>query len=202
MTDSFVTELPDVAGTEADLNAQVQLLRSRVEADLKKPAVVMVTSALQGDGKSLTAHSLAKCFLDSGHRAALVSLNDGDPERAVGGGRMAAFVEGMRSNYDFTVVEAGTFFHSKAAIALARLVDGILLTVRMGRPQTDEDELLIETLKNSGGHVVGVVAIDEHTIAEFERQRSGLLASVDAPLRRGVESSARSYLVSAESLAQ
>jgi Mrp family chromosome partitioning ATPase len=202
MTDSLVTQLADVDETEADLSAQVQLLRSRVEAEFKKPAVVMVTSALQGDGKSLTAHSLAKCFSDSGQRAGLVTLTDRDAERVVGGGRMAAFIEGMRSNYDFTIVEAGTFFHSKAAIAVARLVDGILLTVRMGRPETDEDALLIETLKNSGAHVVGVVAIDEKTIAEFERQRTGLLASVDAPLRRGVESSARSYLLSAESLAQ
>ena len=63
----------DTRNTEAmeAMNAQVQLLRSRVEADLGKPAVVMVTSALPGDGKTLTAHSLAMSFGRSGHRVAL-----------------------------------------------------------------------------------------------------------------------------------
>ncbi len=43
---------PQGPAPEASVDSQIQLLRSRVEAEIKKPAVVMVTSAHAGDGKS------------------------------------------------------------------------------------------------------------------------------------------------------
>jgi len=144
------------------LNSQIQLLRSRVEADLAKPAVVMVTSALPGDGKTMTAHSLAVSFGQSGHRVALA----GSPVTAAQRGvtfvgipsedgritereRLVAFIESSRAAYDYTVVDAGTFLRSNTAMALAALVDGILVTVRVGRAPSDDDELLVRTIEHS-----------------------------------------------------
>ena len=42
---------------ESHLTAKYQLLRARIESDLASPAVILVTSALPGDGKSVTASS-------------------------------------------------------------------------------------------------------------------------------------------------
>jgi Mrp family chromosome partitioning ATPase len=210
-------KLQEFAATEAVLNSQLQLLRSRVEAELGKPAVILVTSAAGGDGTSLTAYSLASCFVESGHRAALVDLTPGGAERhdvtmielphqdgsAIGRERLATFVEEMRSSQDFTVVDAGTFLSSANAMALAWMVDGILLAVRMGRAPTDEDEFMIQTIANSRGRVVGVVATSEEAVAKFERTQAGDRPTAYEGLRRGIKPiRARSYALSAESLAQ
>ncbi|HTV73576.1 MAG TPA: hypothetical protein VME66_07730 [Candidatus Acidoferrales bacterium] len=174
---------PQTPGTE--LNSEIQLLRARVESELRKPAVVMVTSACQGDGKSLTAYALAGCFASSGHRAALVTTtHDGAPANVaivalpqdddpiVSREQLAAFVSSMRSKYDYTVVDAGTFMNDTAAMALTRMVDGILLTVCVGRAPTNEDDRMIRMIDQFNGRVVGVVATDTQAIDEFERSRS------------------------------
>lgn len=187
------------------MNAQVQLLRSRVEADLGKPAVVMVTLALPGDGKTLTAHSLAMSFGRSGHRVALagpaalgadprcVSIVGLPPEegRVTERERLVEFIEKARSEYDYTVVDAGTFLRSNTAMALAPLVDGILLTVRVGRAPSDDDELLVRTIDHSRGRIVGVVATEAKAIEAFERERLGERgAAAAAPASRRTEAPA------------
>jgi Mrp family chromosome partitioning ATPase len=186
------------------MNAQVQLLRSRVEADLGKPAVVMVTSALPGDGKTLTAHSLAMSFGRSGHRVALagpaaigadprcVSVVGLPPEegRVTERDRLVEFIEKARSEYDYTVVDAGTFLRSNTAMALAPLVDGILLTVRVGRAPSDDDELLVRTIDHSRGRIVGVVVTDAKAIEDFERERVGERGAAAPPAQRRTEAPA------------
>ncbi|HMD03496.1 MAG TPA: hypothetical protein VKG44_11085 [Candidatus Baltobacteraceae bacterium] len=207
---------------EAPVSSQVQLLRSRVEAELKKPAVVLVTSARHGDGKSFTANSLAASFAKSGHRTALVSENrngaeDGEttkverpahghfarvhlpPEsdNAISREGLTAFVNAMRSGYDYTVVDAGSFF-SNSAMALTRLVDGILLTVRVGRPSSDEDEMMVRVIEAFRGNVVGVVATDAAAIADFERNRSEeLAAAATARPRKAGRKPARALVTTA-----
>lgn len=187
---------PESSELDALLNSQVQLLRSRVEAELKKPAVVLVTSAHLGDGKSLTASSLATCFAKSGHRAALVNENrsgaDGvDPavserfshghvtslelppesDNAVSRENLTAFVTSLRGDYDYAIVDAGSYLDSNSAMALAQLVDGILLTVRVGRSSSEKDEMMARMIEHFRGNVIGVVATDAEAIAEFERGR-------------------------------
>src|SRR5271165_5519635 len=181
------------ASAEPTPDSQVALLRSRVEAELKKPAVVLVTSAHAGDGSSLTASSLAESFAKSGHRAALVHEHRGaatpseiplsehgahgrvadlelPPENddAVSREGLAAFVDAMRADFDYTIVDAGTFLESNSAMALPRLVDGILLTVRVGRASTTKDEMMVRMIDHLGSNVVGVVAADPAAIAEVE----------------------------------
>jgi Mrp family chromosome partitioning ATPase len=190
----------DTRNTEAmeAMNAQVQLLRSRVEADLGKPAVVMVTSALPGDGKTLTAHSLAMSFGRSGHRVALagpaaagadprcVSIVGLPPEegRVTERDRLVEFIEKSRTEYDYTVIDAGTFLRSNTAMALAPLVDGILLTVRVGRAPSDDDELLVRTIDHSRGRIVGVVVTDAKAIEAFEHERLGERSAAALPAQR------------------
>jgi Mrp family chromosome partitioning ATPase len=216
MNEPIDIDLQGIETSETPLNHQVHLLRSRVEAEFEMPAVVMVTSALDGDGKSLTAHSLASSLMKSGHRAALVSLTGRGKEvgegttaelsredgSVIGRDRLATFVQEMRVKYDFTIVDAGTFLSSNAAMALAHSVDGVLLTVRIGRAPSDEDQLTIRTIEQSGGRVVGIVAADADTIARFERLRPGERVAGRERLRLSEAKHARSYALPAESLAQ
>jgi Mrp family chromosome partitioning ATPase len=210
-------DFQETTGTESVLNSQLQLLRSRVEAELGKPSVILVTSAADRDGTSLTAYSLASCFVKSGHRAALVALTPSGGERhdvtmidfphqdgsAIERERLAKFVEELRSSQDFTVVDAGTLLGSASAMALASMVDGILLAVRVGRAPTDEDELMMQTIAHSRGHVLGVVATSEEAVAEFERMQAGDKPAAYEGLPRGViPMRPRSYALSGDSLAQ
>jgi len=75
----------------ANLSSELQLLRVRVEAFASGPAVIMVTSARVGDGKSLTAWSLADGLAAAGHATVLVDANT-DAPRTTG----AALVRDLR----------------------------------------------------------------------------------------------------------
>jgi Mrp family chromosome partitioning ATPase len=171
--------------TDPRFLAQMQLLRSRVEAELPRPAIILVTSAARGDGKSLVAQSLAESFLRAGHRAALVHLTKGVAERSelpeiapaqdaadtAAGDRFEAMVTKMRAGYDFTVVDGRPLLQNSAAVSLATLVDGILIVVRVGRPETTADAAMMRTLKRASARVVGVVAAEAQAIADFGRPR-------------------------------
>ena len=167
--------------TDPRFLAQMQVLRSRVEAELPKPAIILVTSAARGDGKSLVAHALAESFLRAGHRAALVHLTRGLADRpelpeiasaqdvadSGAADRFEAMVTKMRAGYDFTVVDGRPLLQDTAAVSLAALVDGILIVVRVGRPESTADALMMRTLKRAGARVVGVVAAEAQAIADF-----------------------------------
>lgn len=170
-----------IIATDPALNSQAQLLRARVEAEVGKPAVVMVTSASAGDGKSLTAHSLAYSFANCNHSVALLK------GRHISCDRLAALVEKMRAEYDFTIIDAETFVNSSTVMALARLVDGILLAVRIGRAPIADDETMVEMIEQFGGCIVGVVATEADTIADFERARLETLGPARRNAPRGIE---------------
>jgi len=59
---------------------QVQPLRARLEAELNRPAVLLVTSATQEDGKSVTAFGLATSFSEAGYRSVLIDANPLRPQ--------------------------------------------------------------------------------------------------------------------------
>ena len=54
---------------------QYRLLRRNLIQDFQKPAVLMITSPGEGDGKTLTALNLATCLADSGEPTLLVELD-------------------------------------------------------------------------------------------------------------------------------
>jgi len=180
MNHGMGTHQREEIGTDPPLHAQAQMLRVRVEAELGKPAVVLVTSAREGDGKSLTAYSLAAALVQCGHRVALVSRSSPEyrelpvvempNDLGSARDRLAPFVASMREAHDFTVIDADTFSKS-AALTLANLVDGILIAVRIGRAPTGDDEAIVGMLEQVGGRVIGVVATEASAIADFEGLR-------------------------------
>jgi Mrp family chromosome partitioning ATPase len=170
---------------------QAELLSVRIEVELSKPAVVMVTSARAGDGKSLAAHSLAASLEKCNHRVSLLEMPN---EKGASHERLSAVVEEMRSNYDFTIIDAATFSGSRTVLSLARLVDGILVAVRIGRAPTAEDRSMVGILEQLGGNVVGVVATEAEAIANFERSRGESSASRFQPRRNGEQSPAKGLM--------
>jgi Mrp family chromosome partitioning ATPase len=180
---------------ENHLTAKYQLLRARIESDISAPAVILVTSAQPGDGKSVTASGLADCLARVGRRVVLV--HDGTAQPAVGqsegpsetasfpilslplesrdpsakNGRndtIAAFIRGLRKKYDFAIVDAAAFTRSSVPVMLAGLADGVLLTVRLGRAQSEDDQLMCGTLESAKANVLGVVAVSSATISAFQ----------------------------------
>jgi Mrp family chromosome partitioning ATPase len=181
------------------LATKFHLLRARIESDVKQPGVVMITSAQRHDGKSFTAYGLAECLASVGHRTALVDANaEGrgttqvrgtkDPRRGLSIFGMPTdesgpsssresicnFVTQMRTRFDFTIVDGAPLLRSGAAILLASAVDGVLLTVRVGRAPCEEDTLTVRMLKQTRSAVLGIVAASNEGIAQFERTRESL----------------------------
>lgn len=209
MNERTTTKRHDNMATDPALNGKVQLLRARVEAELAKPAVVLVTSASAGDGKSLIAYSLAGSFASCNYRVALASGSydeyhelpvlelPTEEGRKASHERLAAFVEKARADYDFTIIDAETFVNSSTVMALSRLVDGILLAVRIGRAPTADDEAMVAMIEQFGSRVVGVVATEAETITDFERARACKPVSTDPRHRRNGEQNPARALMAA-----
>ncbi len=71
--------------------------------------------------------------------------------------------------YDFAVVDGRRSYRTSAGEgSLARqLRDGILIAVRVGRPESAADAAMMRTLKRAGARIVGVVAAEAQAIADF-----------------------------------
>jgi polysaccharide biosynthesis transport protein len=67
---------------EAFMDEQFDSLRTKLEAALETPAVILVSSACIGDGESALAHGLAATFSASGYRTALIDANHLTPAMA------------------------------------------------------------------------------------------------------------------------
>lgn len=176
-----------------DTSAQFQLLRAHVEREVEAPAVVIVTSAEPGDGKSVTAYALAESLARAGRRAALVAgpgslltiapeLSDDaaetlsvvrvqKPASALKGKAATEFMRSTRAAYDYTIVDAGPLLTDDFALGLVGRVDGVLVSVRLGRPRSDEDEMTVRVIEQSNGRMIGVVAVLPAAIADFANRR-------------------------------
>lgn len=179
---------------------EVELMRARVEMHARKPAVIVVTSARAGDGKSLTAYSLAKSFARAGRRTALVETTNttGSEEslskafheidiplvrvgcaKALHSGEVVSeFFAGLRATYEYAIVDSATLLADSVSILLAANADGVLLAVRLGRAPTDDDDLTIRLIEQKGCQIVGVVATSPAAIDAFETRRAELLEAV------------------------
>ncbi len=186
------------AATDPAPNIQAQVLSVRIEVEFSKPAVVMVTSARAGDGKSLTAYLLAAYLEKCSHS---VSLMEMPSEEGASHERLSAFVDEMRSSYDFTIIDAATFSGSSTVLSLARLVDGILIAVRFGRVPTADDRSMVGILSQLGGNVVGVVATEADAVANFERAR-GEVPARTRPRRNAEQSPAKGLAIAVERMSR
>ena len=63
----------------SQMDEQFDQLRARIEAAVEAPAVLMVSSACPGDGKSITAYGLAASFAASGYSTAFIDANHLSP---------------------------------------------------------------------------------------------------------------------------
>lgn len=182
---------------ESSSQAQYALLRAHVEREVRRAGVVMVTSAEAGDGKSLTAYSLALSLAQSGRRTALVNAT-GDPAampaipdapdqptlvsipRSLGSSlreTLAEFVGAQRASFDYTIVDSAPLLTDNLAMLLADCVDGVLVSIRLGRKPTDNDEAAMQVMDQCNGRVVGVVAVTPEAIDDFtDRCRSTIVA--------------------------
>ena len=61
---------------DGNLSQQMSVLRARIETKVATPGIIIVTSAAQGDGKSLVASGIAESFASAGYRVALVDASD------------------------------------------------------------------------------------------------------------------------------
>ncbi len=184
------------AGSSGTLQSQFQLLRARIESEIHKPAVIVVTSAESGDGKSLTAFALADCLAKAGHRSAVVDASGnrreqtqepagpfeekpmlslvafpGSPSDAVSRETCEAFAAEARATYDYTVVDTCALLTSTLAMSLAGSSDAILIAVRIGRAPTRNDQFTVQMLEHAKAHVVGVVATAQDAIVDFDKRR-------------------------------
>jgi Mrp family chromosome partitioning ATPase len=173
------------------LAAKFQILRARIESDLKPGSVILVTSALEGDGKSVTAYGLASCLAQVGRRVALVdgsatarSINPSPYPPEVAnmpivplpfdeletrrlGASIGSFVAKMRGEYDFTLIDGAAFMRSSVPMLMSSDVDGVLLSVRLGRSQSEDDRLMCQMLASAKANLLGVVAVSAESLAAF-----------------------------------
>lgn len=186
----------------AELASKFQLLRVRIESSVKTPSVIMVTSARTNDGKSLTAYGLAECLWKVGHRAVYVDtaprstapridrtgqsvvpsvpmlwLSSEESGLTASRDAIAAFVNRMRADYDYTIIDAAPLMTNSVAMLLASAVDAVLLAVRHGRPPGEDDELMVQTLRHLKAKVLGVIASSGESIADIKKQRDGATAA-------------------------
>lgn len=196
---------------EPKIFSQFELLRAHVESTMERPSILMVTSAKTCDGKSFTAFGLAERLADAGRRVVLVQYRESDETQAPNHSALAlrrAFpivslpvhhegssvastglrvaVEELRAKHDYTIVDAAPMLKSRTAILLASMVDGILVTVRLGRTSDADDVALVASLRRADASVLGVVAAGPKDIDTFAGRlephyHSGVVAPMIPP---------------------
>jgi Mrp family chromosome partitioning ATPase len=157
-----------------EVNESFRILRVRVEDQAPIPSVVVVSSALRGDGASYVATGLARAFAEFRHRTLLIDAHGGDAGaieeldgltaprlsvRAMFGEdaseNVAKTLAGLRGEYDVVVIDAPPLPQSSLALALARASDGVILAVRLGRRKSQADSEMMRLL--SERRILGVV---------------------------------------------
>lgn len=173
------------------------VLRATIDSFTAMPAVVLVTSALAGDGKSTVARGLARAFADVNVEVALVNANTERPSKIVcteknlvtvsypsnpGAVVRAADVtppslDRLRERFGVTIIDAGTIAEHGTTLQVARIADAVILAVRHGRRRVKADEQGIAMLSRVGARVIGVVPVTGILpVAGSDRQVSSLRA--------------------------
>lgn len=155
------------------------VLRATVDSFAAMPALVLVTSALAGDGKSTIALGLARAFADANVEVALVNGNADRPSKAAFNEKHVSavsfpdrlgeisvpdevtprFIEHLRERFAVTIVDAGTIAERGMTLQVARIADAVVLAVRHGRRHVKEDDQGIAMLRRVGARLVGVVPV-------------------------------------------
>ncbi len=160
-----------------------------IEADLRRPRVADtfglprfrpgLTSVLVGHsqlGKATTEIPLPPT---PGHAAgqtpAITVLPSGplppNPSELVGSPRMRRLVDGLADLYDTVILDSPPLLPVADSLALAKLVDGVIIVVRSKNATRDDAQSVRAMAERLGIHIVGVVVTDvprrDHYYAEY-----------------------------------
>lgn len=168
-------------------HSSFQSLRIMLDVRLPSSAMVVVSSACEGDGEDELAYGLAQAFAETGRRTALIKLNgyhDGmqgtaDVESNFNGSRFHApaspnelnsLVTDVRYAHDVVIVASPPLGEQSASLDLCRLANGVLLAVRLGRKVTPRDQEAVEQLKRLDARLLGTVAMRSVASTNGERE--------------------------------
>ncbi|HTW86153.1 MAG TPA: hypothetical protein VMD91_18925 [Candidatus Sulfotelmatobacter sp.] len=145
------------------LDEQLRILRVAIEAEVGAPTMILVASTDDDDGSGLGL-GLANAFAAAGRTTALLRLDAGEQRPAVALGLRLAE---LKAEYDVCVIETARILESSVALDAARIVDGVILVVGMGRRVRRADRDVVPALSRFGARVLGVVAAEPRRLAEL-----------------------------------
>ncbi|HEY1729669.1 MAG TPA: hypothetical protein VGG22_14930 [Candidatus Baltobacteraceae bacterium] len=189
------------------LASHFQTVRTRVEAEVKLHSIIMVTSAKADDGAKLTAFGLAECLASAGHQTALIdaaanpdaavngrfktkarcgfpiyAMPEGDGTQSRARDALESLERQVREEFDYTIIDAPPFMHHNVTVALARTVDAVVVTLRLGRKPSKADQFTLHALGRAGARVLGIIAVTPESIEHFDEV--GGAQYIADPIRR------------------
>lgn len=150
------------------LDAQLRILRVAVEAEVGIPSQILITSASEKDDASGLALGLASAFGASGRKTALMRLESDGSRNTPLGLRLAE----LKAQYDVCIVEGPPMLTSSASLDAARVVDGVMLVVGLGRHVIPRDHEVVPVLTRIGARLLGIVATAQGCFAQLGRAGS------------------------------
>jgi Mrp family chromosome partitioning ATPase len=178
------------------LAREFRFLRTRIEADVPSPAILLVASATDRDGVDLTAHGLADALSNSEQSTVVVSTEGpaatpallpvaskrpsetfavvsftADRIAKMSRPSVATLMQRLRSEFDYVVIESSEMATNAFGLLALSSADAVLVAFRSGRSESPADRTMIETLERSNAKLLGVVLLDEATILEHARRR-------------------------------
>ena len=142
--------------------------------------VVVVTSSLQSEGKSITALNLAISFAEAENRVLLIDCDLRRPKLArllrkssraglsnllldpslLGSARMSALLTQLRERYDYVILDTPPVNMVTDAVVLAPKADGVLFIVRAGQSERGPVSHAVEQLEYAQAKLLGFVLDD------------------------------------------
>lgn len=174
-----------------------------IEADLRRPRLADtfglprvrpgLTSVLVGHsqlGKATTEIPLPPTPGQAkGQTQAITVLPSGplppNPSELVGSPRMRRLVDGLADLYDTVILDSPPLLPVADSLALAKLVDGVIIVVRSKSATRDDARAVRAIADRLGIHIVGVVVTDvprrDHYYAEYTSELVSAAAELPAP---------------------
>jgi Mrp family chromosome partitioning ATPase len=167
-----------VQGTELSIVCEGLLSRIfRRKTEDNRGFVVALTSAHPAAGVSYITNALATALDEQGHQITLLlngrHLGEADestvsltqmPANENGydnwhsnQSRLAIYLDNLRRDYRYVVIDCPSLKESEHAVVLAPLVDGIVIVVEANRTQKDQLRYVERTLESAGGRILGHV---------------------------------------------
>jgi capsular exopolysaccharide synthesis family protein len=153
------TVAANLAAALAETSASVLL----VDADLRRPSMASVLhlEGVAGLTTVLLGQAALADVVQEWGRGGLHVLTSGrippNPVELLGSPAMAKFVDEVRSEYDYVVVDTAPLLPVADAAVLSRLVDGVMLVVNAGVTRRDQLAQSLRHLDQLEAPVMGIV---------------------------------------------